>query len=80
METEHVNSIHRFARTSAIALAAVAAIAGVPAAQAADIKIGVAEALSGGAAQYGISIRNGYQMAAEEINAAGGINGKKIEL
>ncbi|MDQ2136957.1 ABC transporter substrate-binding protein [Alcaligenaceae bacterium A4P071] len=57
------------------------AVAGIlPAAHAADIKIGVAEALSGGAAQYGASIRNGFQLAVEEINAAGGINGDKIVL
>ncbi len=49
-------------------------------ANAADIKLGVAEALSGGAAQYGISIRNGFQLAADEINAAGGINGDKLQL
>ncbi|NML14656.1 ABC transporter substrate-binding protein [Azohydromonas caseinilytica] len=49
-------------------------------AQAADIKVGVAEALSGGAAQYGTAIRNGFQLAADEINAAGGINGNKIAL
>ncbi len=49
-------------------------------ATAADIKIGVAEALTGGAAQYGISIRNGFQLAAEEINAAGGVNGDKLVL
>ncbi len=49
-------------------------------ASAADIKIGVAEALSGGAAQYGISIRNGFQLAADEINAAGGVNGDKLQL
>jgi len=49
-------------------------------AQAADIKIGVAAALSGGAAQYGSAIRNGFQLAADEINAAGGINGDKIVL
>ncbi len=49
-------------------------------ANAADIKLGVAEALSGGAAQYGVSIRNGFQLAAEEINAAGGINGDKLQL
>jgi len=47
---------------------------------AADIKVGVAEALSGGAAQYGISIRNGFQLALDEINAAGGINGDKLQL
>lgn len=49
-------------------------------AYAADIKVGVAEALSGGAAQYGISIRNGFQLAVDEINAAGGINGDKLQL
>lgn len=47
---------------------------------AADIKIGVAEALTGGAAQYGIAIRNGFQLAADEINAKGGVNGNKIQL
>jgi branched-chain amino acid transport system substrate-binding protein len=62
-------------------LLAALALAGVlPVAHAADIKLGVAEALSGGAAQYGISIRNGFQLAADEINAAGGINGNKIVL
>lgn len=61
-------------------LAVAAALGVAAAAQAADIKIGVAEALSGGAAQYGLSIRNGLQMAVEEINAAGGVNGNKIEL
>lgn len=49
-------------------------------ASAADIKIGVAEALSGGAAQYGVSIRNGFELAAAEINAAGGVNGDKLQL
>ena len=49
-------------------------------ASAADVKIGVAEALSGGAAQYGVAIRNGFQMAADEINAAGGVNGNKLVL
>ncbi|MEJ8820966.1 ABC transporter substrate-binding protein [Variovorax humicola] len=61
-------------------LAAFAATAFAAAAQAADIKIGVAEALSGGAAQYGTAIRNGLQLATDEINAAGGINGNKIVL
>ena len=49
-------------------------------ASAADIKIGVAEALSCGAAQYGVAIRNGLQLAADEINAAGGVNGNKLQL
>src|ERR1700748_1337509 len=78
METRHVKSHQRFARTSALARAAAVALGSALAAQ--PIKIGVAEALSGPAAQYGVSIRNGFQMAADEINAAGGVNGNKIEL
>ncbi len=78
METQPVNALPRIARISAVALAAAAALGSAHAAE--PIKIGVAEALSGGAAQYGLSIRNGFQMAAEEINAAGGVNGSKIEL
>ena len=50
------------------------------AATAADIKIGAAEALSGAAGQYGASIRNGFELAVEEINAAGGVKGNKIAL
>lgn len=47
---------------------------------AADIKLGVAQALSGDTAQYGVAIRNGFQLAADEINAKGGINGNQIQL
>ncbi|OZI31623.1 ABC transporter substrate-binding protein [Bordetella genomosp. 10] len=61
-------------------LAAVAMAGAFPAAHAADIKLGMAEALSGGAAQYGVAIRNGFQLAADEINAAGGIDGNKLAL
>lgn len=49
-------------------------------AQAADVKIGVAAALTGGAAQYGQAIRQGFELAAEQINAAGGIHGDAIVL
>ncbi len=58
---------------AAATLLAVSAVAG-------DLKIGVAEALTGGAAQYGVPIRNGFQLAADEINAKGGINGNKLVL
>jgi len=61
-------------------LALVSALACASLAQAADIKFGVAAALSGGAAQYGVAIRNGFQLAADEINAKGGINGNKVQL
>jgi len=59
---------------------AIAALGAAAFAQAADIKIGVAAALTGGAGQYGNAIRNGFQLAAEEINGAGGVNGDKIAL
>jgi branched-chain amino acid transport system substrate-binding protein len=36
--------------------------------------------LTGGTANFGISSTNGIQMAKDEVNAAGGINGKQIEL
>lgn len=60
------------------ALAGVVACATL--ASAAELKIGVAEALTGNAAQYGVPIRKGFELAVGEINAAGGINGHKIEL
>jgi len=78
METSLVNSQQHTVRISAVALAALLWLGVAQAAE--PIRIGVAEALSGGAAQYGLSIRNGFQMAADEINAAGGVNGSKIEL
>ena len=50
------------------------------AAKAADIKIGAAEALTGPAAKYGLAIKNGFELAVDEINAGGGVNGRKITL
>jgi branched-chain amino acid transport system substrate-binding protein len=47
---------------------------------AAEIKLGAAEALTGNAAQYGVPIRKGFDLALGEINAGGGINGAKIVL
>ena len=42
-------------------------------------KIGGIGPLTGGAAVYGIAVQNGAQIAIDEINAAGGINGCQIE-
>lgn len=44
------------------------------------IKIGGIFPLSGGVAVYGVEARNGINLAIDEINAAGGVNGQKIEL
>jgi branched-chain amino acid transport system substrate-binding protein len=63
-----------------IVCAALAAICCLAESASAQIKIGVAEALTGNAAQYGVPIRKGIELAAGEINVSGGINGVKIEL
>ncbi|GAV24064.1 ABC transporter substrate-binding protein [Carboxydothermus pertinax] len=44
------------------------------------IKIGVNLELSGNVASFGQSALNGFTLALDEINAAGGINGKKLEI
>lgn len=44
------------------------------------IKIGAMGPLTGPVAIYGISATNGTQLAIEEINANGGVLGKKLEL
>jgi branched-chain amino acid transport system substrate-binding protein len=64
---------------SAAASLFIALLSFSPAA-AAEVKIGVAEALTGPIAKYGVPIRNGFALAAEEINAAGGVNGNAIRL
>ncbi len=43
-------------------------------------KIGVIGPLTGGAAAYGSCVANSAQIAVDEINAAGGVNGYKLEL
>ena len=56
-----------------LALAATAAFAAPKA-----VKIGGVAPLSGSVAVYGVECKNGIDLAVEEINAAGGINGAKI--
>lgn len=51
-----------------------------PGAEGGSIKIGVIGPLTGDAAAYGLAVQHGAEIAAEEINAAGGINGATIEL
>ncbi|MBQ8597007.1 MAG: ABC transporter substrate-binding protein [Lachnospiraceae bacterium] len=42
-------------------------------------KIGAIGPATGGAAVYGLAVKNGAELAIKEINAAGGINGYQIE-
>lgn len=43
------------------------------------LKIGVTGPLTGANAAYGVAVQNGAELAAKEINAAGGINGMTVE-
>ena len=45
-----------------------------------SVKIGGIFPLSGQVAVYGVECKNGVDLAIEEINAAGGINGKPVVL
>jgi len=49
-------------------------------ASAESIKIGITLPLTGAQAAFGEILNNAYNLAADEINAAGGVNGNKLEL
>ena len=63
-----------------ILAAAVLACSGDGDGQTAPFRIGVMESLTGVGETYGIVASQAKQMAADEINAAGGINGRTLEL
>ena len=44
------------------------------------VKIGAIGELTGANASYGTSMMRGFKLAVKEINAAGGVNGKKLQL
>jgi len=48
--------------------------------QDAVVKVGAVLPLTGGGASYGVSLKQGMDLAVENINAAGGINGAKLEI
>ena len=52
----------------------------VPDAHAQPIKVGAILPLTGSGASYGVWMKGGAEMAAEEINAGGGIGGRKLEI
>lgn len=62
----------------AAALAAPLATLGLPAL--AQVKIGVINSLSGNFATFGERYRTGMEVALEEVNANGGINGEELRL
>ena len=71
----------RFAKLASSAALASALISLSGLAFAADpIKIGVAGPFTGGSSSMGVSMRDGVKLAADEINKAGGVLGRQIQL
>ncbi len=65
---------------AALAAAAVTAAAQSPGITKTEIVVGSIQDLSGPIAAFGKQARNGLVMRADEINAVGGVNGRKIKL
>jgi branched-chain amino acid transport system substrate-binding protein len=66
--------------TVALIGTALVALAGSNVIGAAPIKIGAILALSGNSATLGAGVRDGLQLAVDEVNKRGGVNGSKIDL
>jgi branched-chain amino acid transport system substrate-binding protein len=70
----------RFAFLVGVVLAVGLSLAGTTFGAEGPIKVGIVLPLTGEQAQFGEIERNSFQMAVEEINKAGGVNGRTIEL
>jgi branched-chain amino acid transport system substrate-binding protein len=66
-------------RKLALSLAAVL-LSVATSASAQTLKIGAPQPMTGADAPFGDKFKKAYTMAVEEINAAGGVNGKKLEV
>ncbi len=79
-------SQHRFVRggmkaAAVLGMATMAGLIGFGTAHAQKtVKVGVSLPLTGADAEDAVHIKNGIQMAADEVNAAGGAGGYKIDL
>lgn len=63
-----------------LVLSLVLVCAGMAFAAEKEIRIGVVGPMTGPGVQYGASMKEAAQLAVDEINAAGGVNGRKIVL
>ena len=71
----------RFVKLAAQAAIASAVLTMASLAVAADpIKIGVTGPFTGGSSSMGVSMRDGVKLAVDEINKAGGVIGRKLEI
>jgi len=69
----------RLVRRTLLALAATTMLT-APAFAADAIKIGLSGPFTGGSASMGVSMRDGVRLAVEEINKAGGVLGRPLQL
>jgi branched-chain amino acid transport system substrate-binding protein len=78
----HVNkeALSMVKRLAALFSLVALTVAAPAAAQQAPIKIGAILPLTGSGASYGVWMKGGAEIATEEINAAGGIGGRKLEV
>lgn len=83
-----MNKVKRFLGMALAALMVVSSAAGCSSSDTASsestgeltFKIGGIGPVTGNTAAYGLAVQNGAQIAVDEINAAGGINGYQIEF
>ncbi len=74
-----MKKLTRFASLALATVLAVGTLAGCGSGSSNTFKIGGIGPITGGAAAYGLAVKNSIEIAVDEINAAGGINGFKIE-
>ena len=67
-------------RLNLLAGVALAAALGATGAAQAQVKLAVGGPITGGSASFGAQLKMGVEQAVEDINAAGGVNGQKIQL
>jgi branched-chain amino acid transport system substrate-binding protein len=77
---EHNPEEWRMLKRSLLASAALGFGLAMAGAANAQIKIGIGAPITGPNASYGAQIKNGVEQAVEDINAAGGINGQKLQV
>jgi len=73
------NKFKEFFYSTLISLAAIGFILPV-AAQQKPVTIGIPLPLSGDFAEFGMMMKNSFEMAQEAVNKAGGINGRSLEI
>jgi branched-chain amino acid transport system substrate-binding protein len=69
-----------FVLSMALALAACQAAPPKPAADSSELVVGVAGPMTGDLASFGAQLQHGAERAVNDINASGGVLGKKLRL